>query len=403
VAKADHLKLVRTIGTGEETIPPTLYSVTISPDAQGGTVIFATAPSMGEHITILRKVPFHQELDLENQGPFYAEDIESALDLAAMRDQELREELNRTVKVPASDDGSGLDQLSSNITRLAQSADNIDTLAPLVGEIDTVSDIAADIPIVAAIAPQVPDILGAHQFAHQWATSPANQPVNDGTNPVGFSAYHWAQKAQTIAGFDPDTKLDKTGGTLTGNLQVQGESTVGGALNLDNWIKQTHDGPVSAGGVGYQIKAQSDSNYFAQIAYAGGGGLRIYVNTAGDVATFGRDGGVKVAGYLKIGNNAQVNPDGNILSSLWSSGNLHQHIEDRAYAQAAAQRVWCVTDSRVAGWAESGTAWGWNHLPSGYVVTSSNRAQYNGAVVQLGGRQLQLYMEGRGWFALGAW
>ncbi|MCD1265528.1 hypothetical protein B5M44_20700 [Shinella sumterensis] len=39
----------------------------------------------------------------------------------------------------------------------------------------------------------------ARDFAAQWASAPENQNVNDGVNPVGKSAYHWAQVALAAA------------------------------------------------------------------------------------------------------------------------------------------------------------------------------------------------------------
>lgn len=38
----------------------------------------------------------------------------------------------------------------------------------------------------------------ARDFAHAWATEAEDVPVDDGVNPPGFSAYHWAQKAEEI-------------------------------------------------------------------------------------------------------------------------------------------------------------------------------------------------------------
>src|SRR5690606_38156541 len=45
-------------------------------------------------------VPFTQETDLQNQGPYYAETVEDALDLATMRDQQINDNFYRTLKVP---------------------------------------------------------------------------------------------------------------------------------------------------------------------------------------------------------------------------------------------------------------------------------------------------------------
>lgn len=79
------------------------YSVSGVGDVGGGQVTTTAAPLTGQTLTIVRSVPFVQETDLENQGAYYAETIETALDLAAMRDQEMNEKLARTLRSPASD------------------------------------------------------------------------------------------------------------------------------------------------------------------------------------------------------------------------------------------------------------------------------------------------------------
>jgi len=82
-------------------------------------------------VTIIRNAPFTQETDLENQGPYFAETIEAALDIAAMRDQELSERIDRSVKIPVSSSASELDTLVADIIRLTASADEIDTVASI--------------------------------------------------------------------------------------------------------------------------------------------------------------------------------------------------------------------------------------------------------------------------------
>lgn len=53
----------------------------------------------GSRIAIRRAVPMTQELNLENQGPFFAEDIETALDRIVMQVQQINEQIDRSIKV----------------------------------------------------------------------------------------------------------------------------------------------------------------------------------------------------------------------------------------------------------------------------------------------------------------
>lgn len=67
----------------------------------------------------------------------------------------------------------------------------------------------------------------ARDFAAQWASAPENTPVDDGVNPVGKSAYHWAKAAEATAGgaipngavTEPKLSAD-VAGKLNGALQA---------------------------------------------------------------------------------------------------------------------------------------------------------------------------------------
>lgn len=64
-----------------------------------------TPLAAGENLVILRELPLEQPLNLVNQGPFFAEDIEATLDEEVMMIQQLREELSRSLTVPVDIDG----------------------------------------------------------------------------------------------------------------------------------------------------------------------------------------------------------------------------------------------------------------------------------------------------------
>lgn len=158
ILDAAHIQVIRAAVDGTETTLTLTADYTVSGvgNAGGGSITATVAPASGQTITILRKMPFTQETDLENQGAYYAQTIEDALDAAAMRDQELDEQLQRAIKIPASLDnqsGEFTDQLAINITRLAQSADEIDIVAVVADEVDIVAGIADDVSAVAAAVP----------------------------------------------------------------------------------------------------------------------------------------------------------------------------------------------------------------------------------------------------------
>lgn len=100
-----HLRVVRVLADGAETSLELdrEYVVTGVGNRDGGSVVLSQALVSGEELVILRDQPLTQQMDLVNQGPFFAEDVERAFDHAVMRDQELAERLSRAVTVPLGD------------------------------------------------------------------------------------------------------------------------------------------------------------------------------------------------------------------------------------------------------------------------------------------------------------
>lgn len=84
------------------------YAVTGVGESGGGSITMTVAPTAAQTITVLRDVPFTQETDLENQGPYFAETVEAALDLAAMRDQQLSFRVSRALAVSESSEALDL-------------------------------------------------------------------------------------------------------------------------------------------------------------------------------------------------------------------------------------------------------------------------------------------------------
>lgn len=66
----------------------------------GGTISTVTVYPTGSKLIGVRRPSFLQSVDLQNQGAFFAQVIEEALDLAAMRDQNLQAELVNVIRAP---------------------------------------------------------------------------------------------------------------------------------------------------------------------------------------------------------------------------------------------------------------------------------------------------------------
>lgn len=97
-----HLQVVLTSVASVDTVQTitTNYTVSGSGNPAGGTVTMIVAPASGEKLTIIRSVPLTQSTDLVDNDPLPAEVLETALDKGIMIDQQIQEQLDRTIKVP---------------------------------------------------------------------------------------------------------------------------------------------------------------------------------------------------------------------------------------------------------------------------------------------------------------
>jgi hypothetical protein len=147
ILDASHIRVVRT-ENGIDTILTSGFTVT-GVGAAGGSVVFSVAPTATQTITLIRNAPFTQQTDLENQGAYYAQTIEDALDLGVMRDQQLQEQVDRSVKIPVGAATFDLDALVNDIVRVADSVAAVDTVASNIADVGIVADNIADVGIVA--------------------------------------------------------------------------------------------------------------------------------------------------------------------------------------------------------------------------------------------------------------
>jgi len=102
----DELLVVRlTVATGvEETLVLTTdYTVSLNADQNvnpGGEVTLGSALATGTTLTITSDADQVQETDLQNQGGFYPNVIEDALDRGTIIDQQIQAEVDRCLKLP---------------------------------------------------------------------------------------------------------------------------------------------------------------------------------------------------------------------------------------------------------------------------------------------------------------
>ena len=108
INNADHVKAKRTNLLGLETNINMLYcDITLDSDFDGGNVVYPNAAgivagetvlSVGEKIVIYREVPYIQDISISNNSNYYAEVVESMVNNSVFQTQQLKEEIDRSVK-----------------------------------------------------------------------------------------------------------------------------------------------------------------------------------------------------------------------------------------------------------------------------------------------------------------
>lgn len=97
----DHLQAIRTDASSVDTVLVLDVDYTVSGAGNSTGSLTLTNPlPVGEKLTIVRNVPFTQEADYVNNDAFPAESHEKALDLGVMQAQQLRGDLERSIKIP---------------------------------------------------------------------------------------------------------------------------------------------------------------------------------------------------------------------------------------------------------------------------------------------------------------
>lgn len=163
VFAAADLKVVTADSTGAETVLVlnTDFSVTLNANqdtSPGGTITYplsgAPLPS-GSRITAVGNLNYDQPLDLPTGGNFSPTALENQLDRATMQVQQLKEEVDRSAKMPVSYSTEDMEQFTAGVIALADSVDDIATVAGSIGAVNAVADNMDDIGTVAGIAPEV--------------------------------------------------------------------------------------------------------------------------------------------------------------------------------------------------------------------------------------------------------
>ncbi len=173
---------------GEEMVSG--WSITGLGSPTGGDIIFDVAPADEVLIVFLRVVPITQGMDYEPYDPFPAESHEHALDWLTFICQQLQEELNRKYGSPPGG-GEGGDFIMPEPEAGKVLAWREDELG-----LENQPGIGTFIELVERSEEAAATAVASSGWAFLWAQEEEDVLVNDGIHPPGYSAYHWASKAE---------------------------------------------------------------------------------------------------------------------------------------------------------------------------------------------------------------
>ncbi len=304
------LQVIIRASSGTETVKTltTHYTVSGVGNASGGNVTFTSGniPATGETVVIRRVTAQTQNLDLVENDPFSAETVESAFDKLTSINQELQEQLDRSIKVSR----------TATITTPEITDDASARAGKLLGFDNTGNVLDATI-----------DGSGVAVSATNAANS-ATASANSATAAANSATA--AQNAQAAAEAALDTFDDDFLGAKSSNptLDNDGNALTDGALYFDttNNVMKVYD----LGNTQWKQLTPTSSqqtNIDAAVANATNinnvGGSIGNVNTvAGDIANVNTLAGISGLGTL-AGSASSVIAAGNNLTSINSFANTY--------------------------------------------------------------------------------
>ncbi|SFM96582.1 Microcystin-dependent protein [Pleomorphomonas diazotrophica] len=191
---AAHIRVILTSAEGMETTLAlgTDYTVAGVGEDGGGAVDTALAYPAGCLVTLILNVPFTQEIDLENQGAYFAETIERAIDQQTQMSLQLKEQVARAVILPVTSSVS-VDELTSSVLSLADIQPQMSALAPIAQDIETVAGISG--VVVAAEGHANTAVAAAAQATGKAAEAAASAAAAATWDPANYSTTAQIQAA----------------------------------------------------------------------------------------------------------------------------------------------------------------------------------------------------------------
>ena len=242
VFTAADVEVVRlTVATNVETVLAltTNYTVSLNTDQNanpGGSItLVAGALATGYNLVITSAIGNLQPTDLTNQGGFYPDVINDALDRATIQIQQLQEGLDRAALLPITSDTDAA-ALVADIERLASSADNLDIDANNIASINTVAGAISNVNTVATNIASVNSVAGNATNINAVNSNSTNiNAVNSNSSNINTVAGN-NTNITTVAGISAN--VTTVAGISSNVTSVAGNSTninavAGNATNIN--------------------------------------------------------------------------------------------------------------------------------------------------------------------------
>tara|TARA_R100000805_G_C3626427_1_gene138296 strand:- start:200 stop:2197 length:1998 start_codon:yes stop_codon:yes gene_type:complete len=304
------LQVIIRASSGTETVKTltTHYTVSGVGNASGGNVTFTSGniPATGETVVIRRVTAQTQNLDLVENDPFSAETVESAFDKLTSINQELQEQLDRSIKVSR----------TATITTPEITDDATSRAGKLLGFDATGNVLDATIDGT-GIATSATSAANSATASANSATAAANSATAAENAKIAAEAALDTFDDDFLGAKSSDPTLDNDGNALTdGALYFDTTNNVMKVYDLGNtvWKQLT---PTSSQQTNIDAAVANATNINAV------GGAIGNVNTvAGDIANVNTLAGISGLGTL-AGSASSVINAGNNLTSINSFANTY--------------------------------------------------------------------------------